>query len=570
MTSILTVFAVYVLIGFLIFKYGFINRNSNNILPVKRIDLDAARRVVEKVEFPEILRNYKFNDVSTGIFDDWNKSHLSLGDMCVTITRGLKYAQHAASDSSDAALAIAVAEDFMIRYKNELAKHSSVNIPWGGNWYQFSVSSTSMAAYYLLLPNVKSTELAADLILRLIQTPRKSLGLTRDGINTVYFAGPYLLAKYFKGQVDEVWDMPEYQYVLDYLKFNVQEKQGADGLHIDKTFVFHSGSVAFAYLRTLISDLTTYYYELDSFIVQSPQSIWYSVRDIICHPTIAVSAMGVYGRAEDLAMETNESSPLGIKVIPFARYIRYFTDKHQFSMRLMVPWYGFFESDPTIYTQSQYWTQYRNVHTAKSSKSIQFPDVGFICRDNVKALIPIKTQTNVTTLFRPKFADSFVLSYDRYGIGWQTYNIEQYGSQTITELVVIDSKTNVITVNIIVELRDTETYFYYNVDELCSLDEYRSKVRPFLVLSGKVYTTYFDLNANTVATMTKPNAELLPLSLEDGIKVEVENNIAVLRKNGRALVICPKNQPQESSIINLDGVGTFKFDNVANQYTIDD
>lgn len=563
--NILILFIVSAVVALLVCYNGIKNINSKT-----RIDLNAARRAVSKVEFPKILYDYEFNSDSTGIFDDWDKSDVSLGDMCNSIAQGLKYSHHAQRNSPDAVLAVTVAENFMIRYKLKLDQSDLFGIPWGNNWYEFSVSSTIMAAYYLLLPNVKLTELASDLILKLLTSPRKSLGYERDGANTVYMAGPYLLAKYFKGQVDEVWDMKEYKYVLNYLKFNITHQQGVDGFHMDKTYVFHSGLVTYAYLKTLADDLTIYFYKLDSFITDSPECIWYSVRNLLCHPTIGVSAMGVLGRNEDLALETNKSSPFGIKVIPFARYIRYFTDKHQFSMRLMVPWYGFFEADRKNYTQSQYWTQYRTVHTANSSKSIKFPDAGFICTEDVTELIPIPSTSITTTVFKPKLADSFVLVYDRYGIAWQTYIIDQFGLQTVTELVIIDSKVNTITIKLTINNDNSKPVIYYSVDEPCSIDIYRSKLKPLIVDVKTIarYTTYFDLNANTVMTKRTCDENLLPLNLENGIRVEVlrDPETAVLRKNGTAFVICPKNQVFESPTIVLTGEGSFKFDDRVNQY----
>lgn len=568
--QVFTLLTVLAILGVLIF---YLNKSATSVAKDNedRIDLNAARGAIEKADFPKVLYDYKFDDESTGIFTDWSTSNVTLGEMCLAIIQGLKYAHHAASNSSQAVLVVAITENFMLRYRSKLNASASSGIPWGKNWFEFSITSTTMAAHYLLLPNVKLTDLASDIILRLIANPKLSLGYSRDGVNAVYMAGPFLLAKYFKGRVNDVWDMNQYKYVLDYIKFNIQYEQGKDGLHMDDTYSFHSGLVTYAYLKTLTTDLTTYFYRLDSGITRSPEEIWYGVRDVICHKTIGVSALGVYGRKDDISFETNTSSPLGIRVIPFARYIRYFTDKHQFSMRLMVPWYGFFEADRTTYTQSQYWTQYRNVHTINSSPSIQFPDAGFICHDDVKQLIAIPSQTTTTTVFRPQTADSFVLMYDRYGVGWQTYVISQFGSQTVTELLVIDTKTNAINITLNISNSDTtKAVVYYSVVTACDLDQYRAKLKPMSVSANTkaTFATYFDLNASTVITTKRESSsnELLPLKLEDDITVDLVNNVAVLRKNGKALVICPKSQSYELPIIALGNEGTFVFDETVNQY----
>lgn len=567
----LTVCVLLLAIGLMIYLINYKKPYEDPLDP--RINLIAARQALESpTEFPELLTTYKFDAESTGLYANWDKSELDLGSMCVIITQGLKYA-NAHENSQESKLAIRIAEDFMSRYKTKLGNSGANGIPWGNNWYEFSISSTFMAACYLLLPKKDKIQLAADLILALLQSPIKSLGYKRDGVNTVYMAGPYAIAKYYKGESQDVWDMPEYQYVLNYIKFDTQYKQGAEGLHFDNTFVFHTNLVTYAYLATLETDVTNYYYKLDTYITRTPASIWQNARKTLFHPTIGVSAMGVFGRNENLSIGTDAKSPLGIKVLPFARYIRYFTKDCQFSARTLVQWYGFFEADRYTNTQSQYWTQYRNVHTADSPTALAFPDAGFICRSSVKSLIQIPSTTSTTTVFTPKLAESFVLMYERYGVAWQTYKIEQFGPQTVTELIVIDSKDNTIDINVVI--RDSpvsDPVVYYSVDTLVVLDQYRSKLKPLAVESNKQFVTHFDLYSKTVITKTQSitNSTMLPLTLNDGIVIDVDakNSVAILRKNNKPTVICPKNQPVEARSITLTDIGTFKFDDSQNQYVV--
>lgn len=569
------ILSIIIIILILIISYHNTNKshNKNNDEIVtdnnasSRLNIEAARKSILDAEFPPLLRKYTFNTTDTGIFKDWNTSHISLGNMCNLITSGLQYAINH-PDTADARLAILIAENFMIRYRDRLNQVPLNKIPWGTNWYQFSVSSTKMLAYYLLLPYTALKDIASSIILMIIENPKKSLGYNRDGPNSLYLSGPYLLAKNVLNEVDSVFNTPEYKYVLDFVALPTERIQGVDGLHMDHTYLFHSGTVAYSYLASLDSDTTNYFYELDTKIHTKPSVVWRNIKNIIYHPTISVSNMGIYGRLANLQLSHNTSSPFGIKVMPLQKYIRYFTKDYQFSMRGQVPWISYYEADEQNYSQAMYWTQYRNVHTKNSVPELQFPDAGFICNDNVTKLIDIPSTTTTTEAFKTPNAESFVLAYSQYGILWQKYSIDKFGPQTITELVVIDSKKNTITIDLIIEnTQEGNNTVYYSSDVEVTIDDYRKKLKPLAVNKLQHFQTKFNLKLGTVKTsIVSETKALLPLILDNNISVTASDIYGLLNIKDSPKILCPKSEAYELDAYMDDDLGLFVFNKTLNQY----
>lgn len=539
--------------------------------PTSILDIASARSVIPRTPYPTSLNNYTFNTPTTGVFPNWDTDSSNLGAISDALKHALQYTYHN-PNATNSKLVRLIADDFMIRFYEKL-KASSITtstgpkIPWGTNWYEMSVSATTMLAYYLLLPNCSLPDLAKEIIFMIIPNPKKSLGYTRDGANSVYFAGPYLLAHNVDGTVEEAMSISEYKYVKDYISLPIQRSQGVDGFHLDKTFLFHGGLPAYSYLSTLDSDLSSYFYKLDRTIKSSPATKWQAVKDIIRHPSITVAVMGATGRVNNLSMASNITSQYGIQVMPMQRFIRYFTKDHQFSMRGQEPWLGFYESDHTNDSNAMYWTQYRNVHTAKSKTQTQFPDMGFICSKNETQLIRIPSTTTTTEVFKPADATSYVLAYKRYGILYQRYKITQFGAQEVTELVIIDSTKNAITVDVIIKNSENQDTVYYGCDTKQSIDTCRDNVTALPVGSAKHYKTTFDLNENSVITADEPMVDdVKSISLEDGISAYLIDNFAILSENNIAKVVCPNSVNYELDSVMVPNVGIFTFNATLNQY----
>jgi hypothetical protein len=215
------------------------------------------------------------------------------------------------------------------------------------------------------------------------------------------------------------------------------------------------------YLSTFVSPLVDYFYKFDTSIRITPGTKWEATKNILLHPKIPVSFMPVFGRKTTHRAEINTSSPYGIAVLPFCRYIRYFTQTYQFAVRAQVPWLGFYEADQNSNTQTQYWVQYRNIHTINDDTTLTYPNIGFINPTQNVELIKISSTTTTTSVFYAEpDAKSFVLIYNNFGVLYQEYNICQFGDFKVKECIIIDANINIITETIMIENGNSVTGFY--------------------------------------------------------------------------------------------------------------
>lgn len=304
-------------------------------------------------------------------------------------------------------------------------------------------------------------------------------------------------------------------------------------------------------------------------------SVWNKCKEIIAHPSIGYSSMSIYGRNKNLDFITYKNSPYGIKVLPFGKYLRYFTEKYQFSAKGLTTWFAFYESDKTNYTQALHWTHYRNVHTVNSSEELKFPDPGFICNAKVNSLIELKPNSDeLVKAFKTTNAKSFVFKFMNYGILWQAYSINEFGDFTVCELIVIDSNTNNINISLLVINRSSEDLVYYSVNGKCSIDEYRKTLSPFKISANsmKPFSTVFNLNENYVETQEKSVNVVLPILINDDILIEqVDVNFVVLMYKREPVILSPTSLVTESEQLSMEIRGkqvNFEFDRVEgnNQY----
>jgi hypothetical protein len=157
------------------------------------LHLTNARKSVASINPPDgQILSYVLDD-QNGIYNNWSRSAQVLGSMCGIINTASMYVMKN-PNGTNAKLYVAIAEDFIFRYRYKLGNSVLTKIPWGNNWYQFLVDSCRMMSMYLLLPetlqNSSLAQYAAETILLIIENSRKSLGYERDGANAVFLGGP--------------------------------------------------------------------------------------------------------------------------------------------------------------------------------------------------------------------------------------------------------------------------------------------------------------------------------------------------------------------------------------------
>lgn len=524
------------------------------------------------------LYNYNFNYTeTTGIYEKWDQNSIELGSICTVIMNGLL----GTMKNKSFKLPIYICENFMIRY-NEILKTKNLNnktFPWGNNWYQFSINSTQMLAYYLLLDDVKQKLLASQIILSIIKSPTLSLGYTRDGVNSIYLCGPYILASYYMGKsLDDIYNESSVKYCQEVIKFNTEIDTKLDGLHIDDSYTFHNSVISFSYLITLDTNLCNYMFKLYPLL---DSSLIYNVinkyKMITYHPTLNKNnVLGIKGRVNTLSFDTNINSPFGIYLYPTIKYLRYFTNNYTFSVRCQTGNLAFYEADQTVYNTSLYWVQFHGVLNQTSDVNVKFPDFGFIVSDTTNKLIELKSNSTTKT-FKPAYADSFVLKFEEYGIAYQKYTINELsGDAIVEELIVINSKTETIQIIWNITTKNTALSFYLPSTKT-TIDNYRDNLESIKIDRNSQYQSMvvFNLKNNSVITTKNDTNSISGILTNLNIKPISNNNDSYYiyyTNDMKPKYLTPfKNSTNTKLSDNLiiknnDELQLFSFDSIENQY----
>lgn len=445
-------------------------------LVTDKLLLEKAKKAVSRMSLPSKLKDYKFMpNAGTGIFENWHENSSALGDMCESIAAGLSIViAHERNNESekyekDDNFYKSVCEDFMLRYREKLLGSNLKQTPWGTNWYQFSVTSTNMLASYMLCEkNTSQKQLASEITLLIVQSPRRSLGYSRDSLNAVYLAGPWMLAQHYKNKIplSSLIQSPDVQYCVAFASLNTVENSRQDGRHIDDSIRTHSSVITFAYFYTLFGRLSNYFYALSNTNISI--KLYDTVRSYVAHPSIGRTLCGLEGRSDNVTGRVYDKSPLGIRVMPFARIIRYFTPNAAFIVRGQVADAAYFEADKKIYDTAEYWVQYRGVFTASSPSQLAANDLGFIHDEThtpLETRVAIRSTTSTTQSFYPlDFSRSFVFQHDNsFGLLYHDYKASELCSANVRELLIIDAGKKTMRLYVVIIAKAS---VYYTVPEL--------------------------------------------------------------------------------------------------------
>lgn len=364
---------------------------------------------------------------------------------------------------------MAIVESFIVRINQHLKetldslnkkKKRSVQdtkltkIPWGKNWYQFSVDLTNMLAFYLLIPEKfrKMTFEAINVIDLIIETPEKSLNYTRDGANSVYMMGPWILSNLFKNI--PILNHKSYNYVKSICALPFVTKPFDRGLYKDGTFISHETIYGWGYLQNMTNDMTMYLYELDKSI-QNPHKKWKKCASLLFHKSINRGPPGIISRNESFLSPIEPTAVNGIKVIPTVRFLRFNTDNCRLIVRGIQENLGFYESDKNNFKVSQLWVQSRVPFTTKSPKSIsEFKHCYGLWSMESEShdFTQIKSKKTTTDIFYPeKGSKSFVLQAHNVGFLYQEYSIQEYGNYNVRECIQMNELENVVIVTLMLQ-----------------------------------------------------------------------------------------------------------------------
>lgn len=349
-------------------------------------------------------------------------------------------------------------ETHLVAIVSEVNAQTSVlkTVPWTGDWHPFSVQLTNLLAMFTLNPKAEKSDhrnRIINTILAIIETPCKSFNKHHSGVYAVSMAAPWILAKYWKGDIDTAAEHADYKYALSVLQLNTVRSAYKCGYHQDGSYISSEHSLKFDGLQRMIEPAVELLAHFDNQAdTRSVHVALQRIKGILLHPTIGYGSAGLFGRAGTLICETNHKSELGIQVMPHAKILRMFTKHAKFSVRGQTSELGAYESDQHINNMAQFWIQHRFAFTLTSNPDMvtasSFPQPGFIFDEGVTQLKPLYCPPKTSTcLFHvdKDITRSYVYAYKGVGRLQQTYLIDQLISQCeIDETITTLEKTNCV------------------------------------------------------------------------------------------------------------------------------
>lgn len=568
-------------------------------LQEKRFDLARARKmspIVKDLPDPEGLARYALRPAaSTVVHPTWNSSEIGLGDMCDWLTKCAQYYLTPASKSHRSRIH-AVLVDFQHRYDDEMQGKFKKVFPWGKNWYQFSISSTLMLFYFILIAKENDPErvYAADLILNIVRDPEFSLGQHRDQANAVYMALPWIVAHWVKGNVYEAAKNPAYVYARSYIKFQTVTKRKDEGLYNDSTYITHTNVLAYGYLAnmTLMSlPLVGMDNQMRNFLLD-----WRKCQRVLGHRSIVYAGIGLHTREKRITQFTVADSAYGVEVIPTCIFLRMYHEDYAFSMRGQVPWIAYYESDKANDDMAQYWVQCRRVFFRNKQYEPTFPDYGFVYtkytnatkKSLVNSRVRIPTQTSTTTSFvnGPKrntqpLKAGFVFAYGNVGILRHFYNATQmiydeaarfkppneraYGRFWADEFVLYDYGKHTINIWLKI-LKSSKFDLIIQTDEPVLMNEHTTAAIVHMTWDCKKQSMSHSIERTSGTT------DEIALVYPKGIRVVDTDNTVMLIENGKPkMAMYPDTwlDLKSNFITKYNGREyEFVFDSLTNQYWV--
>lgn len=267
-------------------------------LQERRFDVQRGLKAIRRRDkVPRGLDKYTVDGETTGVYERWSMDNVTLGEMCSWLNQCAWYCLREANPAEFRARCLAVVCDFVPRYATAVEGKFNNVFPWGTNWYEFSISSTLMLFHYIMIErkDAKKREFAARLILKIIDTPKRSLGVKRDQANSIYMALPYLAAHIVLGTENEATANPDYAYVVDYIKFPVVDRRKNEGLYIDFTYITHGNCLAYGYLHEM-TVMSLPLVEIDN-MMRNFMLDYKKCCRILNHPSLPYGPIGFHTRA---------------------------------------------------------------------------------------------------------------------------------------------------------------------------------------------------------------------------------------------------------------------------------
>ncbi|KAJ8670172.1 hypothetical protein QAD02_001431 [Eretmocerus hayati] len=514
---------------------------------------------------------------------DWRTDNVALGEVTRRLNVFIKELILNRSELSNKIIKSAsmILNNFVLEYRDHLKKFLSATetrlsrVPYGKNWYQFSVDSTCFLAGYILYGFGERTNEAEETIMMIIENPKRSLGYERDGVNSVFLVGPWSLVRGFESvQQDE-----SYRYVIDYLDIPIVEKPMDAGLHRDGSFLFHKTIVSGGYLKALRGVLVDYFILFDTNVDASKiTKIRSRFFNILGHPYLrSVTVPSLFSRVPNPRLyDINFSeSTYGLEAMPLSGVLRLNIPIGQFMMKINRNNLGFYESDKSNYMHGmdalmrrEYF--YKREQLDNFAESWPFPGL-FVTKDENWNGDPktikrkkLESETSTTMVHYVNDCVSFLFVYDGVGYAYQKYSkTKLIDTPFVREFVRIDTRNR----EIMIWFHAPGYTYYYGMDETfhkVSEDEESNALQ--------IIYTYDErglLSDQSYKHVNFPHVKHYEDPFKRNVSIYVaeknENIAYILKDEGDEKLLFPVNITETASI-DFNGI-VYDFDEKINQYS---
>ncbi len=342
------------------------------------------------------------------VWSNWDTDQHGIKKVCDLFNSSMGYFNNN-HRSPKAKAGIKVVEDWIVAFLSQLEETDVVNpdyqgLLWGTNWYEFSISAPTMLAYYIVNKASSNAiaKCAAKAIQYLIRNPQLSLGYVRDKANSAMMLFPWTLSHMITGTLDKTNEGFIYAVEQYNLAPNQNIKANDDGVHLDYSYLTHSGVYAYGYLWSIYNiypDTKQILDEVKKFDLDRHIDMIYSK---LRHPKIDTAGCALWHRQFRLngsGYYTGKTKTNNCSIIPSMRYIRYFDDNIHFSARTMQTTVAYYEADHDVDNMGLYSALCRRIFREGDDPKPKFPDVGFIYPKGTTELIQTPSTTTTTEPF---------------------------------------------------------------------------------------------------------------------------------------------------------------------------
>lgn len=321
---------------------------------------------------------------------------------------------------------------------------TNFTVPFGTNWYQFSITLPRLLTAAMFLYEAQFGKQDEELlnfmqryVLAYLPNPVKSMGWARDGPNVVMMSVPYFGAHLLLGDFEDTLDLSEVKTVLNTANFKIVTH--GEGLYPDGGFWFHKTLRAYGYITSSFKDyvLVNKLFEYTSFYQ------FYKAFEKTEHPTIECHFGPWFGRALSIKSSQNALGKLGFYRIDSIAGVSCKTSRWILSFNGQHPELCAYESDQANFVMAQFWVFARMLMYSDTETTIQTALItrypGVVSFDN--KLVELRSTTTTTDQFFPTEAATYICQLDNILAFYTEFQFAELNIKT-WELIVVDEQTD--------------------------------------------------------------------------------------------------------------------------------